>query len=196
MQKEDNHDMSVNKAKTEPEEHSGITRSHGNRCLALIGTHIGLSPLPSLIASLIQVTCWGALHEPDGEFREAERGTARSWRRHCSPSPIPTLHAGPWQQCDHQTRAIQCELQQHLSLLPPSIETRRQQHLHLPNLTRVSLIAKLNPEPYKERNSEKFKEKSSRKCSFNLGNVIQIPGGQQSADPNACLSSFEQSLNV
>ena len=89
MQKEDNCDTSVNKAKTEPEEHSGIIRSHGNGCLALMGTHIGLSPLPSLIASLTQVTCWGALHEPDGEFRDAERGAARSGRRHCSPSPPP-----------------------------------------------------------------------------------------------------------
>ena len=110
--------------------------------------------------------------------------------------PTPTLHAGPWPQCDHRTRDLQCELQQNLSLPPPSIETRRQQYLHLPNLTRASLIARLNPEPHQERNSEKFKEKSSGKCSFNLGNVIQIPGGQQSADPKACLSAFEGSLNV
>lgn len=178
----------------EPEEHSGNHKESWEWMSALMGTHIGLSLLPSLIASLIQVTCWGALHEPDGEFRDADRGTARSGRRHCPPRPTPTLHAGPWQQHDHQTRAIQCEPQQHRTLLPPSIETRW--HLHLPNLTRVSLIAKLNPEPYKERNSEKFKEKSSGKCSFNLANVIQIPGGQQSADSNACLSSLGQSLNV
>ena len=141
-----------------------------------MGTHIGLSPLPSLLASLIQVTCWRALHEHDGEFREAERGAARNGRRHCFPSPHPTLHAGPWPQCDHQTRDLQRELQQNLSLPPPSTETRQRLHLHLPNLPRVSLIARLNTEPRKERNSEKFKKKGSGKCSFNLGNVIQITG--------------------
>lgn len=55
--------------------------------------------------------------------------------------PTPALYAGPWPQCDHRTRDLQCELQQNLSLPPPSIETRWWQHLHLPNLTRASLIA-------------------------------------------------------
>lgn len=155
--------MRVNKAKTD-QKNILESQEPWEWVSSLTGTHIGPSPLPSLLASLIQATCWRARHEPDGEFREVERELPGAGRRHCSPSPHP--HPACWSMAAMRSSDQRPPMWAAAEPEPPTTLHRNKAAaaLHLPNLPRVSLIARLNTEPRKERNSENSRRRV-------LGNV-------------------------